>query len=79
MKMRPVSDGLEIPAGGSAILEAGGYHLMFKMLKENMKVGQKRIVTLEFENTGAVQVEMHVVSPAELKNNNHSSHGSQTQ
>ena len=57
MKMRPLGDGLEIPAGGSAKLQTGGNHLMFMKLREPMEVGQLRWVILEFEKAGKIQIE----------------------
>ncbi|WP_083649313.1 copper chaperone PCu(A)C [Salaquimonas pukyongi] len=60
MKMREVEGGLEIPAGGEVILKPGGYHVMFMKLGEQLKEGEKRKVTLNFEKAGKIEVEFNV-------------------
>jgi copper(I)-binding protein len=60
MTMRPVSGGLEIPAGGKVALAPGGYHVMFMDLKRPPKQGGIFSATLTFEKAGAVKVEFAV-------------------
>jgi copper(I)-binding protein len=60
MTMRPVSGGLEVPAGGKVALAPGGYHLMFVGLKRQPKQGEKFAATLTFEKAGTVNVEFAV-------------------
>lgn len=60
MTMRPVSGGLEIPAGGKVALAPGGYHLMFIGLKQQPKQGEAFPATLTFEKAGTVTVEFAV-------------------
>lgn len=60
MKMRKIAGGLEIPAGGKVTLKAGGLHIMFMKLQEQMKKGEKRTITLEFEKAGSVEFELPV-------------------
>ncbi|QIA21768.1 copper chaperone PCu(A)C [Mesorhizobium sp. AA22] len=60
MTMRPVSGGLEIPAGGKVALAPGGYHLMFVGLKRQPKQGKAFSATLTFEKAGTVTVEFAV-------------------
>lgn len=60
MTMRPVSGGLEIPAGGKVALKPGAYHLMFTGLKRQPKQGEKFPATLTFEKAGSVKVEFAV-------------------
>ena len=60
MNMRPLADGLEIPAGGEVKLEPGSYHLMFMGLKEPAVEGVKFPGTLTFEKAGTVKVEFAV-------------------
>jgi copper(I)-binding protein len=60
MTMRPLADGLEIPAGGEVKLEPGAYHLMFKELKAPAVEGVKFPGTLTFEKAGTVKVEFAV-------------------
>ncbi|GKX34428.1 MAG: hypothetical protein MnENMB40S_20460 [Rhizobiaceae bacterium MnEN-MB40S] len=60
MKMRALSDGLEIPAGGEVVLKPGGFHIMFMKMKEQLKPGETRTITLEFEKAGTVELELPV-------------------
>ena len=60
MNMRPLADGLEIPAGGEVKLEPGSYHLMFKDLKAPAVEGVKFPGTLTFEKAGTVKIEFAV-------------------
>lgn len=60
MTMRPVSGGVEIPAGGELALEPGAFHIMFMELKEPPKAGVKFPGTLTFEKAGTVEVEFAV-------------------
>jgi copper(I)-binding protein len=60
MKMRPLSKGLVIPAGGTVKLEPGGYHLMLLKLKQPLTAGQRFKATLVFEKAGPVEVEFEV-------------------
>ena len=78
MKMRELSDGLEIPAGGEVVLQPGGYHVMFMKLREPLTEGQKRKATLTFKNAGNVEVEFDVMSRKHLNGHgkDHSGHGS---
>ncbi len=45
-----------VPAGGSAELKPGGYHVMMMGLKSPLKVGGTIYVTLKFKNAGEVKV-----------------------
>ena len=60
MKMRPLKEGLPIPAGQSVKLAPGGYHIMLMELKGPLKKGDKVPVTLNFEKAGAVNVTLDV-------------------
>ncbi|HYO87618.1 MAG TPA: copper chaperone PCu(A)C, partial [Candidatus Limnocylindrales bacterium] len=48
MQMRPI-DGLDIPAGGSAVLEQGGYHIMLLELAAPLIEGSAIPLTLTFD------------------------------
>lgn len=56
MGMRHV-DLIEVPAEGQLLLKPRSYHVMLIKLKENMKVGEKHKVILEFKHAGKVEVE----------------------
>ena len=56
MTMRSLENGLLIPAGGAVTLKRGAEHLMFMKLAEPMLEGETRMVTLEFEKAGSIDV-----------------------
>ena len=60
MKMRPLENGLVIPADGEVYLKPGGYHLMFMKLKQQMIPMDVHQVTLTFENSGSITIPMIV-------------------
>ncbi len=62
MQMRPLPDGIEIPAGGQAVLEPGGFHIMFTKLKGRLTEGEMRKAKLTFEKAGEIEIEF-VVEP----------------
>ena len=64
MKMRPLTEGLEIPAGETVVLSPGGQHIMFMGLKRPLAEGQTVTVTLTFEKAGAVDVVLPVAAAA---------------
>jgi copper(I)-binding protein len=59
MMMRAVEE-ISIPAGGEAILEPGGYHVMLTELREELEEGDSFDVTLTFQEAGSVEVEVAV-------------------
>lgn len=59
MRMSPV-DAVEVPAGGTAHLAPGGFHLMLFGLEAPLKVGDSLEVVLEFERGGQVTVSVPV-------------------
>lgn len=59
MTMRPVQ-GVEIPAGGSAELKPGGFHIMFMELNGGPKEGETFKGSLTFEKAGTLEVEFAV-------------------
>jgi copper(I)-binding protein len=60
MKMRQVTNGIEIPAGQTVELKPGGLHLMFFKVSEPFQEGATVNVTLTFERAGAVDVALPV-------------------
>lgn len=58
MTMRPLPDGLEIPAGETVELAPGGYHLMLFELTGPIRRGDMVSVTLRFEKGGSIDVEL---------------------
>lgn len=62
MRMRPLKDGLTLPAGATVALQPGGFHIMLMGLKEPLVEGERRPLTLVFETAGAVTVDLTVES-----------------
>jgi copper(I)-binding protein len=61
MVMRPLTDGIVIPAGESVVLQPGGYHLMFTGLQaDGLVQGSVIKVTLVFAVAGAVEIDLVV-------------------
>lgn len=58
--MKPVPDGVVIPAGGSVAFKPGSYHLMFFDLKQPLKEGESLDGTLAFAKAGSVAVQFKV-------------------
>ena len=56
MKMRELTDGLAIPAGGTVALKPGSYHVMLIGLKKPLAAGDLFPLTLNFEKAGNVSV-----------------------
>lgn len=68
MRMRPMADGVAIPAGGRVEFKPRALHLMFMGLQAPIAAGTTVPVTLEFERTGKVgatfRVEAVTAAPA---------------
>ena len=64
MTMRPLENGIEVPAGGKVEFKPGVYHIMFMELKQPLKQGEMMKGTLTFEKAGSVEVEFKVDSIA---------------
>ena len=64
MKMRPLAEGLEIPAGETVVLAPGGFHIMFMGLKQTLVEGKTITVTLTFEKAGTVDVVLPIEAAA---------------
>lgn len=64
MTMRPLDNGIELPAGTNVEFKPGGYHIMFMELKQQLKQGEMMKGTLTFEKAGTVDVEFKVDSIA---------------
>jgi copper(I)-binding protein len=60
MTMRPLADGIEIPAGEEVKLEPGSFHIMFMGPERQLVEGENFAGTLVFEKAGEVEVEFAV-------------------
>ncbi len=58
--MTPIEGGIEIPAGGEAVLARGATHVMLMGLTEALAQGDAKPVRLLFENAGEMVVEFIV-------------------
>jgi len=59
--MQP-APGLQVPAGGYALLAPGGYHLMFEGLRRPLAIGDTVTITLQFDRGGPVSVRAPVLN-----------------
>lgn len=60
MKMRPLTNGLEIKPGATVELKPGSYHLMFVGVTQPFEQGKRVKGTLQFVKAGTVDVEYAV-------------------
>jgi len=60
MRMRPLPEGLVVPANGSVALAPGSSHLMLLDLKRPLQDGETFSGTLTFEKAGSVDVTFDV-------------------
>jgi copper(I)-binding protein len=60
MKMRPLPEGVEVPAHGSVALTPAAFHVMFFDLKRPLKEGDSFPATLTFEKAGPLDVTFEV-------------------
>lgn len=63
MGMRPIEGDIEVPAGGEAELTAGGLHIMCIDKLEDFEVGAVLPLTLEFEKSGEMSIEIEIREP----------------
>jgi hypothetical protein len=59
MKMRPVAK-IEVPAGGTATLEPGGLHVMLINLKQELILGERIELTLNFQKSDPITIEAEI-------------------
>ena len=74
MKMRPMAEGIVIPAGETVSLEPGGLHVMFMGLSAPFIEGEAVTVTLTFEKAGSVDVELPVAGVSAAAAAGHGGH-----
>ena len=56
------TDGIDLPSGGSVIMEPGGTHLMLEGLTTEVAEGQTVTVVLRFRKAPPLTVQVPVVS-----------------
>lgn len=60
MKMRAMTNGIEIKPGQTVEFKPGGYHVMFVGLNKQLEAGQQIKAMLTFEKAGKVEVGFHI-------------------
>lgn len=63
MKMRPLKDGLELPAGKAVELKPGGFHIMLMDLKAPLQKDTTIPVTLVFVDAKGVESRKEITVP----------------
>lgn len=63
MKMRALSNGLDLPAGKTVELKSGGYHVMLMDLKQQMKEGDIVSMTLVVEGKDKKRSTLEIKAP----------------
>jgi periplasmic copper chaperone A len=61
--MRPLTNGVPLPAGQTMTLKPRGYHLLLRGVKTPLATGSALPITLTFEKAGAVAVTFAVEEP----------------
>jgi copper(I)-binding protein len=61
--MRPMTNGVAVPAGGTTTLKPRGYHLLLVGVTAPLTYGATLPVTLVFEKAGNVAIEFAVAEP----------------
>ena len=56
MQMQEINGGIEIPAGGTVVLQPGGLHVMIMGLNEDIMAGDELTVDLEFDGHPSISV-----------------------
>jgi len=59
-RMRPLEDGLELPANETVILEPGGTHIMLMQLQRDLEVGDTFAIALQFASGATMTVDVPV-------------------
>ncbi|TWB11905.1 hypothetical protein FBZ89_12739 [Nitrospirillum amazonense] len=62
-RMRPLADGVALPAGGTVTLKPEGPHIMLMGLTQPLQVGQRVHLTLRFKAAAPLAVEATVLAP----------------
>ena len=60
MTMRPLADGIVLPAGKTVELKPGGFHAMMMGLASPLLEGDRIKATLRFEKAGTIEIEFSV-------------------
>lgn len=75
MRMLHVEEGFDLPAGGMLALERGGKHVMLMGLTRSLDQGDVVTITLEFEKSGPLTLDVLVDLTRKADGQGHGSHG----
>lgn len=70
MRMRKL-DGVDLPAGGTAVFAPGGLHMMLFGLKAPLRAGASFPLELRFEKAGQILVQVNVKANSDATNVKH--------
>ena len=76
MKMTHVEEGFVVPAGETLVLQRGGNHVMFMGLDKGFEVGDTVPLTLVFEKSGEITLDVPVDPTRKPKEGHGKMHGS---
>lgn len=65
MQMRPIEGGILIPAGGLAVLQPGGLHVMLIGLTQELIADNTMALSLSFEDGTVIELEVPIHEPME--------------
>ena len=74
IKMRPVPEGVAIPAKGQVDFTEGSFHLMLIGLRQPLKEGDRVPLRLAFRDAGDVQIELAIEAPKASSPDPHAGH-----
>lgn len=60
MQMRPLADGIVLPAGATVVLGPAGLHVMCLGVTDALPSGEATSLTLHFERAGSITIEAEV-------------------
>jgi copper(I)-binding protein len=66
---------IEVPAGGTTVLEPGSFHVMMLGLQQQLVEGEQIPLSLEFEHAGLVEITVTIAGPGATGLNQHGGHG----
>jgi len=72
MQMRPLPDGVPIPAGTTVLFQPGGLHVMFVGLLRPLVEGESFAAELEFEQAGRIAIAFAVQAAGSEGGHGHS-------
>ncbi|WP_294613390.1 copper chaperone PCu(A)C [uncultured Roseovarius sp.] len=76
MKMTHVEEGFAVPAGETLVLQRGGNHVMFMGLEKGFEAGDTVPLTLVFEKSGEITLDVPVDPTRKPKEGHGKMHGS---